>query len=211
MAPRVTSEISGWPLRGLDKDRWFQPEHGSFVWWLFKKNTGPLISLREAFFCSYLYSEKSCFSPLKQYFCRGFAVKQFRPSIVVSKILIMILLSSPIDYLPIAMMFVVAIGFVLFTMFVTHLLGPRRLSKVKLETFECGIESLGNARIPFSVKYFVVAILFVLFDVEVIFLYPWAVNFKELGMEGMVKMVIFMLLLLVGFFYIIKKKALEWE
>jgi NADH-quinone oxidoreductase subunit A len=70
---------------------------------------------------------------------------------------------------------------------------------------------VGNARIPFSVKYFLVAILFVLFDVEVIFLYPWAINFKALGMPGMIKMVIFMLLLLVGFFYIIKKKALEWE
>ena len=87
----------------------------------------------------------------------------------------------------------------------------KRNSKVKDENFECGIESLGNARIPFSVKYFLVAILFVLFDVEVIFLYPWAVNFKDLGMEGMIKMVIFMLLLLVGFFYIVKKKALVWE
>jgi len=73
------------------------------------------------------------------------------------------------------------------------------------------MQSTQFERIPFSVKYFLVAILFVLFDVEVIFLYPWAVNFKELGMDGMIKMVIFMLLLLVGFFYIIKKKALEWE
>jgi len=90
-------------------------------------------------------------------------------------------------------------------------LGPKRHSKSKDKNFECGIESVGNARIPFSVKYFLVAILFVLFDVEVIFLYPWAINFKDLGMEGMIKMVIFMSLLLVGFFYIIKKKALEWE
>jgi NADH-quinone oxidoreductase subunit A len=90
-------------------------------------------------------------------------------------------------------------------------LGPKRHSKSKDKNFECGIESVGNARIPFSVKYFLVAILFVLFDVEVIFLYPWAINFKDLGMPGMIKMVIFMVLLLVGFFYIIKKKALEWE
>ena len=85
------------------------------------------------------------------------------------------------------------------------------LSKTKNENFECGIESIGNARIPFSVKYFLVAILFVLFDVEVIFLYPWAVNFRELGFEGMIKMVIFMTSLLIGFFYIIKKKGLEWD
>ena len=104
-----------------------------------------------------------------------------------------------------------AIGFVAGTIMISGKLGPKRSSAIKDSNFECGIESLGNARIPFSVKYFLVAILFVLFDVEVIFLYPWAINFKELGMEGMVKMVIFMLLLLVGFFYIIKKKALEWE
>jgi NADH-quinone oxidoreductase subunit A len=78
-------------------------------------------------------------------------------------------------------------------------------------TFECGIESQGNARAPFSVKYFLVAILFVLFDVEVIFMYPWAVNFKELGVNGMIEMLIFMALLLTGFFYIIKKGALKWE
>ena len=104
-----------------------------------------------------------------------------------------------------------AIAFVAGIILISGKLGPKRSSNVKDANFECGIESLGNARIPFSVKYFVVAILFVLFDVEVIFLYPWAVNFKEMGIEGMVKMVIFMLLLLVGFFYIIKKKALEWE
>ena len=104
-----------------------------------------------------------------------------------------------------------AVGFVVGTIIFSNYLGPKRSSESKDKNFECGIESVGNARIPFSVKYFLVAILFVLFDVEVIFLYPWAVNFKELGMDGMIKMVIFMLLLLVGFFYIIKKKALEWE
>jgi NADH-quinone oxidoreductase subunit A len=93
----------------------------------------------------------------------------------------------------------------------THMLGPKRKSKIKLETFECGIESQGNARIPISIKYFLVAILFVLFDVEVIFMYPWAVNFKTLGVQGIVEMFIFMALLLTGFFYIIKKGALKWE
>ena len=109
------------------------------------------------------------------------------------------------------MQLVLAVGFVVGTIIISGKLGPSRASEIKDKNFECGIESIGNARIPFSVKYFLVAILFVLFDVEVIFLYPWAINFKELGMEGMVKMIIFMMLLLVGFFYIIKKKALEWE
>lgn len=104
-----------------------------------------------------------------------------------------------------------AIGFVVTTIFISGKLGPKRKSAAKDKNFECGIESVGNARIPFSVKYFLVAILFVLFDIEVIFLYPWAINFKELGIEGMIKMIVFMALLLVGFFYIIKKKALQWE
>ena len=119
--------------------------------------------------------------------------------------------SNQLDYLPIVMQAGLAVGFVVLTIIGSSFLGPKRHSKTKDKNFECGIESVGNARIPFSVKYFLVAILFVLFDVEVIFLYPWAVNFKELGVDGMIKMVIFMSLLLIGFFYIIKKKALEWE
>ncbi|MBF0693731.1 MAG: NADH-quinone oxidoreductase subunit A [Flavobacterium sp.] len=115
------------------------------------------------------------------------------------------------DYFPILMQFLLAVGFVVTTIIISGFLGPRRKSASKDKNFECGIESIGNARIPFSVKYFLVAILFVLFDVEVIFLYPWAVNFREMGVEGMIKMSIFMTLLLVGFFYVIKKKALEWD
>ncbi|MBK6398351.1 MAG: NADH-quinone oxidoreductase subunit A [Bacteroidetes bacterium] len=115
------------------------------------------------------------------------------------------------DFLPILIQFLVAAGFVVTTMIATHLLGPKRKSKIKLDTFECGIESHGNARIPFSIKYFLVAILFVLFDVEVIFMYPWAVNFKELGVLGLLEMFLFMGLLLTGFFYIIRKGALKWE
>ena len=122
-----------------------------------------------------------------------------------------IMQSDQYSYLPILMQFILAVGFVVGTIIISGKLGPKRTSEVKDKNFECGIESVGNARIPFSVKYFLVAILFVLFDVEVIFLYPWAVNFKDLGVEGMLKMIVFMSLLLVGFFYIIKKKALEWE
>ena len=104
--------------------------------------------------------------------------------------------SEQLNYIPIFMQLLLAVGFVAGTIFISGKLGPKRNSQSKDKNFECGIESVGN---------------FVLFDVEVIFLYPWAINFKELGIEGMIKMVVFMLLLLVGFFYIIKKKALDWE
>lgn len=108
-------------------------------------------------------------------------------------------------------MALVAAGFVVTTMLLTHLLGPKRKTKIKNEAFECGIESIGNARTPFSIKYFLVAILFVLFDVEVIFMYPWAVNFRELGVFGLWEMFTFMGLMVVGLLYIIKKGALNWE
>lgn len=123
----------------------------------------------------------------------------------------MVILSVPADYFPMAIMFVVAVGFVLTTIFATHLLGPKRKSDVKLDTFECGIEPQGNSRIPFSIKYLLVAILFVLFDVEVIFMYPWAVNFLKLGLFGFLEMIVFICLFMLGFFYIIKKGALKWE
>ncbi len=119
--------------------------------------------------------------------------------------------SSPLDYLPIVLMFIVALGFVVTTMILSHWLGPKRKTKIKLESFECGIESEGNARMPFAIKYFLVAIIFVLFDIEVIFMYPWAVNFKDLGMFGVVEVFTFIILLLVGFYYMLSKKALKWE
>ncbi|MBL7920749.1 MAG: NADH-quinone oxidoreductase subunit A [Bacteroidia bacterium] len=119
--------------------------------------------------------------------------------------------TSPTAYIPIVLMFLVAMGFVVTTIVATHLLGPKRKTKIKLDSFECGIESQGNARLPFSIKYFLVAILFVLFDIEVIFMYPWAVNFKELGMLGVIEVFSFIALLLVGFYYMLSKKALKWE
>jgi len=115
------------------------------------------------------------------------------------------------QYIPIGLMFIVAVGFVATTMLVTHLLGPKRNTQIKLQAFESGIPSIGNARIPFNIKYFLIAILFVLFDVEVIFMYPWAVNFEELGTTGFIEMVLFISTLLIGYFYIKKKGALTWE
>ena len=119
--------------------------------------------------------------------------------------------SDQYSYIPILMQLILAVGFVVGTIIISGKLGPKRNSEVKDKNFECGIESVGNARIPFSVKYFLVAILFVLFDVEVIFMYPWAVNFKELGWNGVIEMFIFMGTLLLGFIYILKKKALDWN
>jgi NADH-quinone oxidoreductase subunit A len=119
--------------------------------------------------------------------------------------------SSAANYLPIIFQIIVALGFVVFTMTITHLVGPKRKTSDKLIAFESGIKSIGNARQPFSIKYFLVAILFVLFDVEVIFMYPWAVNFREFGLDGLIEMFIFMGTLLLGFIYIIKKGALDWD
>ncbi len=119
--------------------------------------------------------------------------------------------STAANYFPIVLQLIFAGGFVATTMLVTHLIGPRLNTKKKLQPFESGIRSVGNARQPFAIKYFLTAILFVLFDVEIIFLYPWAINFEELGVRGLITMGLFMALLLVGFFYIIKSGALDWE
>lgn len=117
----------------------------------------------------------------------------------------------PSDFLPILVLIVAAIGFIVTTMIVTHAIGPKRNSELKDAPFECGIDSEGDARTPISIKYFLTAILFVLFDVEVIFMYPWAVNFKKLGWFGFTEMVVFLTLLMAGFYYIIRKGVLNWE
>jgi NADH-quinone oxidoreductase subunit A len=119
--------------------------------------------------------------------------------------------STPVNYFPILIQLVLAIGFVVVMMGATHLLGPKRKTTDKLENFECGIEQEGNARQPLAVKYFLVAILFVLFDVEVIFFYPYAINFRELGWNGFIAVVMFVAFFILGFTYIIKKGALNWE
>ena len=114
-------------------------------------------------------------------------------------------------YLPVLIMMLISLGFIGTTMVATHWMGPHKKSKIKSDAFECGIESQGNARTPFSIKYFLVAVLFVLFDVEVIFMYPWAVNFKKLGLFGLAEMFTFIAIFLIGFFYIVKKGALDWD
>jgi len=118
---------------------------------------------------------------------------------------------QPQDFLPIFVQLLAALAFIVATMVATHTLGPKRHSKKKDDAFECGIESIGDARTPISVKYFLVAILFVLFDIEIVFMYPWAVNFKQLSWNGFYEMLVFMGLLLVGFLYVLKKGILKWE
>ncbi|MBA2250982.1 MAG: NADH-quinone oxidoreductase subunit A [Chitinophagaceae bacterium] len=120
-------------------------------------------------------------------------------------------INSASNYLPIGIQLLFAIVFIGGMMALTHLFGPRRNGTDKLLNFESGIESQGNARQPVAIKYFLVAILFVLFDVEVIFFYPYAVNFRVLGWHGFLAVIMFVFFFLAGFFYIIKKGALNWE
>lgn len=115
------------------------------------------------------------------------------------------------DFAPILMQIAFSAIFVCAIIFVSSLIGPKRKGKRKNANFECGLDPIGDARLPFPIKYFLVAILFVLFDIEVVFMYPWAVNYKAIGVEGLLKMGGFLLLLFIGYLYIVKRKALEWE
>jgi len=119
--------------------------------------------------------------------------------------------NSASNYLPIALQILFAASFVAFMILISSFLGPKRKTSDKLATFTSGIESHGDARSPMAIKYFLVAILFVLFDVEVIFFYHYAVNFKSLGWTGFIEVVMFVGFFLVGFIYILKKGALKWE
>lgn len=119
--------------------------------------------------------------------------------------------SNAASYLPVGIQIIFAVGLVVLLMFLTHLLGPKRKTSDKLQTFASGIETHGDARQPMAIKYFLTAILFVLFDVEVIFFYPYAVNFKALGWSGFWAVIMFVGFFLCGFIYIIKKGALKWE
>lgn len=119
--------------------------------------------------------------------------------------------NSASNYLPIGIQLIFAACFVFAMIGLSAWLGPKRKTSDKLENFTSGIESHGNARQPMAIKYFLVAILFVLFDVEVIFFYPYAVNFRELGWSGLGAVLMFVGFFLAGFIYIIKKGALTWE
>lgn len=114
------------------------------------------------------------------------------------------------SYIPILMLLAVVILLAVGMLVASYLLGQHRPTREKLTAYECGITPTGDARHRFSVKFYLVAMLFILFDVEVIFLYPWAVIFKELGMFGFVEMLLFLVIVLAGFAYLWKKGALDW-
>lgn len=119
--------------------------------------------------------------------------------------------SNLFDFVPILMQLAFSAVFVFGTILVSNFLGPKHKASRKNANFECGLDPIGNARSPFAIKYFLVAILFVLFDIEIVFMYPWAINYKEIGLSGLLKMGGFIAMLLVGYLYIVKRKALDWE
>lgn len=114
-------------------------------------------------------------------------------------------------YVPIALLFSLAGAMAVFLSFTSALLGPRRHSRATSEPFECGSPSSGTTHDRFGVKFYVVALLFVVFDVEAVFLYPWAVLFRELGWGGFASMGVFVATLVLGLVYVWKKGALDWE
>jgi NADH-quinone oxidoreductase subunit A len=115
------------------------------------------------------------------------------------------------SYFPIAVVLLLALGLSVVMVTLAGLLGPRRPSAVKGAPFECGSEPIGSARERFGVKFYVVAILFVVFDIEAIFIYPWAIQLQELGWSGFATMGIFVATLVAGLVYVLKKGALDWS
>jgi NADH-quinone oxidoreductase subunit A len=115
------------------------------------------------------------------------------------------------EYIPIAILVILAIGLAGLVVILGHMFGPRRPTKRKSMPYESGMRPIGPGTRRMPVRFFLVAILFILFDIEVIFFLPWAVVFRKLGLFGLVEMLIFIVILLVGYVYAWKKGALEWE
>lgn len=113
-------------------------------------------------------------------------------------------------YLPILLFVIIAVGFVAVTLGVCFLIRPRRPDPEKLSPYECGIDPVMGTRERFSIRFYVVAVLFLIFDVEAVFMFPWAVVFSKIGLFGFVEMMLFIFILLIGYYYAWKKGALEW-
>ena len=113
-------------------------------------------------------------------------------------------------YIPIAIFVVVATGFAIFTIALSSLVHPRKYNKVKLEPYECGIEPRTDARDRYSVRYYLIAMLFVIFDVETVFMFPWAVIMDKLAVFGLIEMIVVLAILVAGYAYAWNKGALEW-
>jgi len=115
------------------------------------------------------------------------------------------------EYLPILLFLVVSTGLGVALLIIGWLLGPKRPESEKLSPYECGFEAFEDARARFDVRYYLVAILFIIFDLEIAFLFPWAVVFKQIGWASIAAMSVFLGILVIGFIYEWKKGALEWE
>ena len=115
------------------------------------------------------------------------------------------------EYLPILLFLFVSTGLGIALLVMGWVLGPRRPDAEKLSPYECGFEAFEDARMQFDVRYYLIAIQFIIFDLEIAFVFPWAVNFRNLGIVGLTEMGIFIGLLVLGFVYVWKKGALEWE
>ena len=122
-----------------------------------------------------------------------------------------ILLEYLTKYFPILLFIFVTLTFGIVTLLISYFVQPRYPEPEKLTTYECGSEPFSDARMPFPVRYYIFAMLFVIFDIEVIFLYPWAVVFKDIGVIGLVEMMIFIGLFVVAYVYAWRKGALEWD
>ncbi len=114
------------------------------------------------------------------------------------------------NYLPVAMLTIIGIIFVAIALFTSRLIRPSNKTNVKLSTYECAEIPVGDARVHYNIQYYMIVIVFLVFDVEVLFLYPWAVQFKKLGGLGFIEMVIFIEILIIGLAYAWRKEALEW-
>ena len=116
----------------------------------------------------------------------------------------------PEGYLPLFIFALLAFAFILALLLVAKILGPSTPTRVKEEAYECGIEAYSTSRGRYTVRYYIIAILFVIFDVETIFLYPWAVRYQQLGWFGVAEVTVFLAILIVGYIWAFKKGALEW-
>jgi NADH-quinone oxidoreductase subunit A len=119
--------------------------------------------------------------------------------------------NSTTAFIPILMMLILGVGFAAFTLLASHFLGRRVKDRAKSLAYECGITPVGTARDRFHTRFYLVAMLFIVFDIETVFLYPWAIVFKQLGVFGLIEMAVFIAILLVGFAYVWGKGALEWD
>jgi len=119
--------------------------------------------------------------------------------------------NSTTAFIPILMMLILGVGFAAFTLLASHFLGRRVHDRAKSLAYECGITPVGTARERFHTRFYLVAMLFIVFDIETVFLYPWAIVFKQLGLFGLVEMAVFIAILLIGFAYVWGKGALEWD